>query len=482
MERSDILFVQPPTSRNNNRYSLGILYISAYLRAKGYDNNIFDYPDSLRHADYTEEMAIADCITTVKRLKPRIIFFSAATTEAYSAVQLLRTLRKVARFTAVIGGYHASCRPRDFIENGFDFVLMGEAEMSSCELVRALDARKPVSGIAGLVWKRKGKIVTNKPFKVVKELDALPLPAYDKIAMEKYVRMQDGIIRGIPLRAANVAASRGCPYNCSFCASSLISGRSIRYRSAESIEHEVRFLRDIYGIEAIWFTDDTLTVSKEHVKKVCAVMKREGMFWGCQARIDCIDEELIRLLKESGCLQIDFGIESGSKRILNQVMGKGFRLERAEEVLKLCNSYRIRTLSNFIIGLPTETWEDLEKTIALAKRIKSSFYRLNLAVPLPGTRLYQHVGEEITIEDYAQLNFSGDANSDRFNKSEIPDLKEVYDRLNRWMLMMSLRNSFGDLLVYLKVTASLPRKRQRVMHVARHVGSFLARNLRRRFG
>lgn len=164
---------------------------------------------------------------------------------------------------------------------------------------------------------------------------------------------------------------------------------------------------------------------------------------GCQARIDCLDEEVIRLLKESGCLQIDFGIESSSKRILNQVMGKGFRLERAGEVLKLCNKYCIRTLSNFIISLPTGTEEDLEKIITLAKHINSSFYRLNLAVPLPGTRLYDLVGEDTTIEDYARLNFSGHANPDRFNKSEILHIKEVYGRLNRWMLMMSLRNRLG---------------------------------------
>jgi len=480
METNDILFTFPVTSRSANRYSYGVLSISAYLRAKGYDNNIFDYPRALEfkdYRDYTEEIALSDCIEAVKRLRPKIIFISATSPEALHALQLLRELKKVHDFVSVIGGYHATFKPRDFIENGFDYVLRGEGEISCVALVKAIEQKADVSHIPGLLWKKNGMTMDNGPAEVVKDLDELPIPAYDKITMEKYVQMRDGIVRGVPFRGATVAGNRGCPYTCTFCASPVLSSRWVRYRSEEHMEEEIRYLRDTYNVEAIWFTDDILTVNPAHVRKVCAVMRKLGMYWACQARVDLINEKMIRLMKESGCLQIEFGIESGSERILELVVDKGFAPDKVEGAIRLCNRYGIRTLSNFIMGYPTETMEDLQKTIDLAKRIRSSYYAFTVVLPLPGTKLYEMVGEDISMEEYAALNYYGGTNTDKFNKSEIPNLYEMHDRIHRMLLLRSLTNSLKDIPLYLRVLAHLPRKRERLGQAIDHVSSFLAQNI-----
>src|SRR3989338_6449286 len=480
-KKEDVLFCLPPTARNNLRYPLGVLYIAAYMRSKGYDCQVFDYPESIKHKNYTETMAISDCIEFDRICQPKVIFFSAHTTEALETIHLMQKLKEICNFVSVAGGYHASSRPQDFFENGFDFVLEGEGEYSAYQLIHSLATGEALRSVSGLAWKDGATINTNSPADFIENLDDLPFPAYDKVNMEKYVRMSDGIIRGLPLRAVNVTASRGCNFKCSFCASPDLSGRKLRFRSPENIEREIRFLRDSYDVEAIWFTDDTLTASRVHVRKVCQVMKELGMYWGCQARVDCLNEETLKLLKNSNCLQLDFGIESGSRRVLEKIIFKGFYPEKVIEVFDLCHKYRIRTLANFIIGLPTETLEELNETIALAKRIRCSFYRLNLAVPLPGTKLDKMIGEELSIEEYAALDFSG--STSRYNKSLIPNVCERYHALNRRMLLWTLKYSLlRDLPIYLKVMWTLPRKRERLTHVLRHVTTFLARSLRSEVG
>jgi len=473
---SDVLFLLPIESRNNNRYSQGLLYVSAYLREKGYDNTVFDYPESIYHEDYTEEMALEACKAIVTKLKPKIIFFTAHTTEAYGSVRLLKDLRSICDFKALIGGYHASSRPEDFVDNGFDYILIGEAERTSHWLVDAIAKGHSVSEIPGLMWKEGGEIRHNTEKDRIKDLNTLPFPAYDKVNMEKYIRMDDGIIRGIPLRAANVTASRGCGFRCSFCASPELNGRTVRWRSPDNVEEEIRMMHKKYGVEAIWFTDDTLTSSRIHVKRICKVMKELGMFWGAQARVDCLNEEMILMMKDAGCLQLDFGIESGSKRVLEEIMLKGFYPDQIRKSIALCNKHGMRTLANFIIGLPTETEEELQETIDLAKEIQSSFYRLNLAIPLPGTALYDIVGEDVTIEEYGTLNFSADSGSNRLNKSFIPDIHKKYQELNRKMLIWTLKNSFKSLDIYFKVWWTLGRKKERAAHVMRHIMVFLIRN------
>ena len=134
--------------------------------------------------------------------------------------------------------------------------------------------------------------------------------------------------------------SRGCPYSCSFCQCNAIFGSKIRFRSAENIYAEIKLLKDHYDAEAIWFVDDTLPVNKRHLSEICAIMKELKMWWSCQGRIDTVDEKTVRMMSKSGCIQIDFGVESGSNRILREIINKRITVAQTKQAFAACRNQK----------------------------------------------------------------------------------------------------------------------------------------------
>jgi radical SAM superfamily enzyme YgiQ (UPF0313 family) len=243
------------------------------------------------------------------------------------------------------------------------------------------------------------------------------------------------LIRGFPLKGAMIMTSRGCPFSCSFCGCGLIFGKKIRYYSLDHIEREIKHLKANFHIEGLWIADDTFTVNIEHVKNVGQILKRHGIIWGCQSRVDIINKRLLHTMKDLGCVQLDMGAESGSQRILDNVIGKRTNVKQIKYAFKMAKKYDLRTLANFMIGLPTETYKDLRKTKRLAKKIKADYYVFSIATPLPGTRLYKIANEDIKAGDFSQLDWNGSALLERINKSEIKNLsktvKELRTKFNR---------------------------------------------------
>ena len=268
-----------------------------------------------------------------------------------------------------------------------------------------------------------------------------------------------GIIRGLPLRGALLHTTRGCPYSCSFCGCNLIFGRNLRFRNLSVIEKEIKYLKEIKKIEGIWIIDDTFTINKEHIIGVAKILKKYNLIWGCQSRVNTINVELIRIMKENGCVQLDFGIESGSQRILDDIIGKRININQVINSFKLAKKYKIRTLANFMIGFPTETYNDLNKTIKLAKLIKADIYIFSIATPLPGTELYKMIGEEIKPEEYSLLDWNGGELTDRLNKSEIKNICEELNKINYYFFKTTLFRFFSirNLILYFR----LPNKFKR---------------------
>ena len=277
--------------------------------------------------------------------------------------------------------------------------------------------------------------------------------------------MSDDVIRGFHLRGATVLASRGCPYNCSFCACSYVFGRTLRFRSPESIEKEILLLKNKYNVEGIWFLDDTLTISKKHVEHICNVMKKKKMLWGCQARVDSLNEKMIKMMKDSGCIQLDFGIESGSQRVLDDIIEKKTNLKQVEEVFRLCRKYKIRTLVSLIIGFPTETKEEMYKTFNLAKKIKADFFILSIATPLPGTRLYDLIGVDLNVDSYHLINFPGNTHPEIFNKSKVKNVKKLRDKFLKEFIKIATIRFLSKSFFIFKLWLKLPNKIQRINYM-----------------
>lgn len=211
----------------------------------------------------------------------------------------------------------------------------------------------------------------------------------------------------------------------------MIFGRELRFRSFENIEQEIKYLKEQYDIEGIWIIDDTFTIKKEHAISVSHILKKYNIIWGCQSRVDTINEELIRVMREYGCVQIDFGVESGSQRILDDVIGKKTDIGQIRYAFSLAKKYKMRTLANFMIGFPTETCEDFNKTEKIADLIDADVYIFSIATPLPGTRLYELVNEKINPQEYSLLNWNGSIITERLNKSQIKNLVGERKRLHK---------------------------------------------------
>lgn len=443
---AEVVLVINPSLWYKPMYPSCLLYLASYLRDHGINCTIVD--SAISQKSLPVEKRADKIIETILAINPDIVCFSASHIELNEVIALNNRLKKESpSIRTIVGGSQPTYRSADFSDNGFDFICIGEGEKTLLEFV--LEARKTKPDwetIKGLVWKKDSAVIRNPDRELLTEaeMNACSLPAYDLID-KRYFQTNAGIIRGLPLRGAMLLTTRGCPFNCSFCGCNLIFGRQLRFKTLENIEKEVAFLKRTYHIEGLWIIDDTFTINRNHLRGVSEILKKYDIIWGCQSRVNTIDEEMIKVMKEGGCRQIDFGVESGSQRILDEIIGKKITVDQVVKVFELTRKHHIRTLANFMIGLPTETMEEFQKTQELAAQIKADVYIFSIATPLPGTRLYDLVGEKITPEDYNKLNWAGSPLTAKLNKSQISDPVAARRALYKRFYLRSLFRSFISL-------------------------------------
>jgi radical SAM superfamily enzyme YgiQ (UPF0313 family) len=473
LKKEDIFLVLPPKRWKEHRYSLGLLYVSSYLRDNGFDNIIIERGLFKKEfKEYNYELARKLLIEKIKELKPKIVGFTVTVQEFDEVIELNRELKKEFNFISIVGGPQATAKHEDFLQNGFDLAVVGEGEETALELVKILekiDAQENwkqrflenITQIKGIAYKNeKGEIIKNENRAFI-DINDLILPAYDKIDMESYVKMWDGIVRGFPVRGALILTSRGCPYDCSFCDCNKVFGRVVRFRGLENIKAEVKLLKEKYDIEGIWLADDTFTLNREHILGVGKIMKEFDLIWGCQARVNLIEEDLIKQMKRDGCIQFDLGVESGSQRILDKVMNKRINLEQVRKAFAICRKYKIRTLANLMMGLPTETKEEMEQTMQLARELKANFFVFSIFTPLPGTAIFdKYYKNEITNKDYKELNFF--AGLEKYNKSEVKNLKELNTKWRKELAIRMKKENINGIFLFIKIFFKLKRKKERL--------------------
>lgn len=401
MKKIKACLINPPTRSLSLRPPLGLMYISSYLSSHGIDNHLIDPKGELPVDEHIDKL-----LREVVRFGPAFAGISCLTTDVQCVFKIAEGIKtRLPDVRIVLGGIHPTLFPEQMLENeNIDFVVMGEGEEALYELIRAADNGNFFS-VDGIAFRDNGRIVVNKRRKMIEDLDEIPLPAFDKIEMGFYLQPNIHMVRGIPLRGFYIFSSRGCPYRCRFCVNKNIFGRTIRYRSPFRVADEIEYLYRKYRIDGFFLFDDTFAVKESHAIELCdqIAARKLPLVWGCETRVNLISEELVKRLKKAGCVQVDFGIESGSERLL-KLLQKDITVEQIREAVRMCKKYKIRVFSNFMINLPTETEEDLNKTLSLADEINSDISIFNITCPFPGTDIQLYLKDKLSIDDYPKMS------------------------------------------------------------------------------
>ncbi|MDP1729073.1 MAG: radical SAM protein [archaeon] len=386
-----VLLIVPPNSAEE-RYGkfseIGTLYPPLGL---AYVAAVAEQEAEVRVID-SEAMnySYADIARLTREFNPDIVgmqTYCTTITRCYNVAKMIKKINKNVKI--IFGGAQVTLEPKTSILNkNVDFGIYGEGEFVFRDLIKELkkSENKPqFKKIKGLIWKNKNKIIINPKQDLIQKLDELPFPARHLFPMHKYHSSAN--LRGkITL---NLMTSRGCPFNCAYCAGSLIFGKTHRYQGTEKVIEELLELKNKYQADSIQFFDETFTANRKRVIELCDKMieRKLNIEWSCFTRVNLVDLELLKKMKQAGCYLIFFGYESGNQRLLNLIR-KGITLEQSRKATKWCVEAGIESWGSFMLGLPTETKEESNQTIKFALDIDPNFAQFTITTPFPGTDLY----------------------------------------------------------------------------------------------
>ena len=405
-----VLLIYPPYERLRGAlgrdYPIGLGHLATMLRREGVEAWVYNadfsrqdlahtYGDILQKTESQDffinnfhddqHPAWQDCWQCFRDQMPQMVGLYTTTVSYPVALKLLRGFKRISpEVITVLGGPHVTLLPGEVMAHPeVDYLLMGEADFTLPQLCRELDRTQPdLSGINGLGYRQGEQVIINREYKYIDDLAALPLVQREYTLFEEEY---PGDLLG-----GQVMGSRGCPYNCTFCASASIWGHHVRFRSAQGILDELVYLKRRYHIKDFLFWDDTFTVNRKLVQEFCSLLKKAnlGLNWACSTRADIISPDMLRALKEAGCKDITLGVESGSDQVL-RAMKKKITVDQILRATALIKNFGMKLITCFVVGLPYESGEDIRKTIQIMKKIRPDATNFSTFFPYPGTEAYE---------------------------------------------------------------------------------------------
>jgi len=417
---------------------LGIAYISSVIRQDGnHDVQILDLyakhyqkfiSDFKTNPGEVLNIAKNDIMGAIDEYKPDIVGFSAVFNFQHALVKELvdSVKRYVPNVRTYLGGY-PTVFPEMVLNSipSLDILFIGEAENTILDVLEAASVNQAPRSIKGIASRIGGEVYLSSSLNLPLNLDSIPYPTFDMLPLESYRRI-------IGRNELPLMTSRGCPFSCNFCSSRLYSGRKFRLRSIENLFNEVELMLSNYSMDFMWIRDDNFIVNKSHAKNFLMGMIKRGLTvpW-CDSsafHVNSLDEELLELCKASGCVEVIFAIESGSRRVLKDIMNKNVDLDHAMKMAKFCRSIALPLQCYFVIGNPGETKDEMKQTIDYAVELQVDHCTFSIATPFPGTRYYElalekgyliHEPDYILGMKYMEANIQ----TEHFSSDELKDIQ-----------------------------------------------------------
>lgn len=373
----------------------GLLMLSSYLEKRNIKNEILDlyaYPERKE-----------DILKKIKELKPTHIGITCTTSSFFDGLEIAKMVKENFKEIEIIfGGVHPTSIYERILKNfkEIDYIVVGEGEETIYELLTFEDKEK----VKGIALRKDGEVSFTGRRNLIEDLDTLPFPAYHKLKNfpEKYVLPIFNYPRS---PSTTFLTSRGCPFNCSYCDRSVF-GPTFRAHSSDYLIEHLKFLKKSYRIRHINIYDDNFLLNKDRVLEFCEKILKENLkiTFNCIGRANHLDDEVLKNLKKAGCWMINIGVESGDEELLKPHRAKP-EIEKIKEIVKKIKENGIRAKGLFMMGIPGETRETIEKTIKFA--LENPFDDLNVTkfTPFPGTPIYEKIMEYGEFkEDWSLMN------------------------------------------------------------------------------
>ncbi len=382
---TNVLLIYPRYTYPRKSPPIGLAYLAAYIRRGGFNPVIVDF-----NIDGCSEKELPRFL---KEYTPLAVGISLMTNQYGEFLRLAELIKRCSSSIRIVaGGPHVSALPCETLKEcpAIDFIVTGEGEATFIELLKAIsDGEEDFANIRGLSFRLRGDIIQNQPRELIEDINSLPFPAWDLIDARKYSVFS--IKKGLTFA---LLSSRGCPNHCIFCDSHTIFGRRFRPRSAENIFSEILSLHKMYGMNQFDFVDDMITLDKKRVLDLCVLLKESGISftWMANARANTLDGEMLKAMKESGCVRIDIGVESGDPSV-RRMAKKGITDEDVIRTHRLSKEAGIQVGSFVMVGNLGETMDSVRMTAGLLKDIGEDVM-ISIACPFPGTELYRIAKEK----------------------------------------------------------------------------------------
>ena len=408
-----VLLINPPqtfypgSEQPAGNLPIGLMYIAAVLQKSGFPveildafmgaGSVFQEDNKIINVGLPAELIKQE----IEKRRPEIVGVAGPfTSQIGNALKISNLTKQVnPKILTVVGGPHVTLVPQEFLEEAksVDIAVMGEGEYAMLEVVQAFEGKKNLSEVLGIAYRQKSEIIVNKSRPLIDNLDELPYPAYDLVDMERYLNPPEGIgYRSFQDRAMSMITSRGCPFNCCFCAVHLHMGQRFRAHSAQYVLDHIQFVVNKFKVRNIFFEDDNLTLDLKRFEAICdgIIERKIKIGWETPngVRADCLTLELLKKMKQAGANSIFVGVESGDQQILDSVICKSLDLNRVVQFARDAKAIGLKTGAFYIIGFPGETKENMQRTVDFALGLKRDYdvgMHLFMATPSYGTKLYE---------------------------------------------------------------------------------------------